>query len=253
MSLAKGLVSIVTPAFNSAKLIGATIESAIAQTYADWEMIVVMDSGTKDNTAEVVLNYARKDPRIRLIEIIDARGISLSRNRALSEARGQYIAFLDSDDIWLPAKLEEQIKFMKHNAYAFACAGYRRINVDHSEEGKLILPPQRQTYGDVLKNNLIACPTVLIDQIQTGPLVMAEFSHEDYILWLDILKRGFDCGGLRMDLARYRIVPNSRSMNVNRSGSRWKVYRKFEGLGIFMASYCFAVYAFTALWKRLRF
>jgi teichuronic acid biosynthesis glycosyltransferase TuaG len=253
MSLVPGLVSIVTPAFNSAKLIGATIESVLSQTYSSWEMIIVMDTGTKDNTAEVVRGYITKDSRIRLIEIKDARGISLSRNRALKEARGQYIAFLDSDDIWLPLKLEKQIDFMEKKGFAFSCAGYRRINVDHTVVGKQILPPKKQTYFDVLQNNLISCPTVLIDQSKTGPLVMAEFSHEDYILWLDILKRGFDCGGLQEDLARYRIVPNSRSMNVNRSGSRWKVYRQFERLGVIMAAYCFLIYAITALWKRVRF
>lgn len=251
--LEAGRVSIITPAFNSAKLIGETIESVIAQTYQNWEMLIVIDQGTQDNTADVVRKYSQTNPQIRLLEIKNQRGISLSRNLALREASGQYVAFLDSDDLWLPLKLERQLAVMRESKAAFSCAGYRRINLENTKLGQLILPPERQNYFSVLGNNLISCPTVVIDQIKTGPLTMAEFAHEDYILWLSILRRGFECVGVQEDLARYRIVPNSRSMNVNRSGSRWQVYREFEKLSVIKSAFHFAVYAVTAITKRIQF
>jgi teichuronic acid biosynthesis glycosyltransferase TuaG len=248
-----GLVSIVTPAFNSAALIGETIESVIRQTYSHWEMWIVIDAGTRDNTAQVVQSYAAKDPRICLLEIKDGRGISLSRNRALSSARGEFVAFLDSDDLWLPEKLEKQVQFMQETGATFSCGGYRKISQDGSRTGHLRLPPSVQTYQDLLGNNLISCPTAMFNQTQLGKFQMREHAHEDYILWLDIIKKAGRCLGIQEDLARYRVVENSRSMNVNRSGSRWKVYRHFQGLGLIPSVFYFAKYAVTALKKRASF
>ncbi len=248
-----GLVSIITPAFNSALLIGATIESVQKQTYLNWEMWIVLDTGTKDNTSEVVRKYSDRDPRIHLVEIKDGRGISLARNRALLLAKGEFIAFLDSDDLWLPQKLEKQVRFMRENNALFSCGGYRKISQDGSKEGYLRLPPKIQTYSDILANNLISCPTAMFNQAKLGKFQMKETPHEDYILWLEIIKKAEKCFGLQEDLARYRVVENSRSMNVNRSGSRWNVYRQFEGLGVMASAYYFARYAVTALLKRSSF
>lgn len=248
-----GLVSIVTPAFNSAALIGETIESVMKQSYPQWEMWIVIDSGTKDNTAEVVQSYIKKDSRIRLVEIKDARGISLSRNKALSLAKGEYIAFLDSDDLWLHHKLEKQVQFMKENSASFSCGGYRKITQDGSKTGHLRLPPHVQTYTDILGNNLISCPTAMFSQKILGKFQMKEHAHEDYILWLEIIKKAGKCYGIQDDLARYRVVENSRSMSVNRSGSRWKVYRQHEKLSFFLSLYYFTRYASSAIQKRITF
>lgn len=247
------LVSVITPAFNSAKLISETIQSVQNQTYPNWELIVVIDRGTTDNTEEIVSLFSQKDPRVKLTKISDGRGISLSRNRALTQAAGEWISFLDSDDLWLPEKLERQITFMKIMKSDFSCAGYRKISQDGKSLGKLRLPPLQQTYADLLGNNLISCPTVMYSQLKLGQFMMEEHAHEDYILWLEIIKKAKICHGLQEDLARYRIVENSRSMNVNRSGSRWKVYRKFEKLSVWKSTFFFSKYAITAMLKRLFF
>ncbi len=251
--IADNLVSIVTPAYNSVLLIGKTIESVLCQSYPSWELIIVIDAGTKDNTAELVKRYCQADSRIKLIEINDKRGISLSRNAALSAARGEWIAFLDSDDLWLPYKLEKQLLFMKEKEATFSCTGYRKISQNEEQTGELRLPPEEQSYTDILGNNLISCPTVMFNQKHLGTFKMLEHPHEDYILWLEIIKKAKICFGLQEDLARYRIVVNSRSMNVNRSGSRWIVLRKIEKLSFIKSCYYFGKYAVTAIWKRLAF
>ncbi len=248
-----GLVSIITPVFNSAKTIAETIASVQMQTYTKWEILIVMDAGTRDNTAEIVNLAVSKDPRIRFFEIKDCRGVSLSRNLALREAQGQFVAFLDSDDLWLAEKLEKQVAAMTSNSATFSCGGYRKINEDGSRIGKLRLPPPLQSYKSLLRNNLVACPTAMFDQKALGRFQLAEHAHEDYILWLDIIKKSGSCLGIQADMARYRIVENSRSMSVNRSGSRWKVYRNFEGLGVWDSTVNFFIYGFTALGKRFQF
>ena len=249
-SMESGLVSIITPAFNSSQLIGQTIESVLGQTYLNWEMLIVLDSGTTDNTAEIVGNYGKRDSRIKLFEIKDQRGISLSRNLALSKAQGEFVAFLDSDDLWLPEKLQKQIEFMIENHYAFSCTGYRKVSQDGLRSGKLRLPPSVQSYSDILANNLICCPTVVFNQKILGSFKMAEHPHEDFILWLNIVRKAESCHGLQRDLARYRVVENSRSMTVNRPASRWTVYRNFEKLGLLDATFYFIRYAISALKKR---
>ena len=248
-----GLVSIVTPAYNSAKFIGETIESVLHQTYPHWEMWIVIDSGTKDNTAEIVENYIHRDSRIHLFLIKDGKGVSLARNKALSLAKGEFIAFLDSDDLWLPEKLEKQLEFMRKTGAHFSCGGYRKINQDGSKVGRLRLPPPLQVESDILGNNLISCPTALFSQKALGSFQMKETAHEDFILWLEIIRKAGPCYGIREDLARYRVVENSRSMNVNRSGSRWAIYRNIMGLGVFQSCYYFAKYAISAVWKRVWF
>lgn len=249
----KDLVSIITPVFNSAKTIAETMASVQAQTYPNWELLIVMDSGTNDNTSEIVRSAAINDPRIRFFEVKNGRGISMSRNLALQEAQGQFVAFLDSDDWWIPTKLEKQIAIMRASSASFSCGGYRKISEDGHFVGRLRLPPPIQTYRSLLSNNLISCPTTMYDQIALGKFQMAEHPHEDYIFWLAIIKKAGTCLGIQEDMARYRISDNSRSMNVNRPTSRWKVLRQFENLDFVRSCYYFLYYSVTALIKRMSF
>jgi len=247
------LVSIITPAYNSAAFIGDTIRSVQNQTYNNWEHLIVIDQGTTDDTANIVRSFMNKDPRIRLIEIKNQKGISLSRNKAIQSSQGEWLAFLDSDDLWLPDKLKLQIAFMQKTKANFSCTGYRKISEDGKITGRLRQPPEKQSYQSLLLNNLISCPTVMYNQKVLGQFFLKEHAHEDYLLWLDIIKKSKICFGLPEDLARYRVVENSRSMNVNRSGSRWVVYRKFENLNFLSSCYYFTRYAITAVGKRLFF
>ncbi|MBS1970410.1 MAG: glycosyltransferase family 2 protein [Bdellovibrionales bacterium] len=252
--LTPNLVSIVTPAYNSAATMEATIQSVLSQTHQSWELLVVIDQGTKDATPDIVLNYSATDPRIRLLKVPQGKGLALSRNYALSQARGQYVAFLDSDDVWLPEKLEKQLEHLKKNNGAFATHRYRRMSFDEKTVGHLLNVPAKITYKDLLVNNVIGCLTVLVDQSQTGPLQFEETKHEDFLLWLSLLKRGFDCYGLQEDLARYRIVPSSRSANkFEMAAVRWKILRKHERLNVFSSLYYLSGYVATSLNKYKQF
>ena len=120
------LVSIITPAYNAAEYIVETIESVLAQTYPKWEMLIVNDC-SKDNTVEIVQSYAAKDNRIKLINLKQNSGAAVARNTAIQNAKGRYIAFLDSDDIWKKEKLQKQIEFMQQNGYAFTFTAYEHF------------------------------------------------------------------------------------------------------------------------------
>lgn len=248
------LVSIITPGYNSAKWIAACIDSVKAQTYSNWEQLIVVDIGTTDDTEQIVNSYIEKDARIRFIKITDQKGLALSRNKAIREAKGSLIAFLDSDDLWMPTKLEKQVQFMQENKFAMTCTGFRRVSEDLSSIGIYRRPFQNVEYWSILANNRIACLTVMIDIRQTGPIQFKETIHEDFLLWLTILKKGFRCGGLDLDLARYRIVQTSRSSNkLKMAKVRWRILRVEEKLSFFSSLYYLFTYAYTSILKYRKF
>lgn len=253
-SLKSGLVSIVSPGYNSAKFYPDVIKSVLAQTYANWELLVVIDEGTKDNTEELISDWNKKDPRIKLVKVPQGRGLALARNYAMSIAEGQYIAFLDSDDMWMPRKLELQIDFMKKNGLVISCTSFRRISEDLAKTGHVISVPEQIDYETLLVNNVMGCLTVMIDQSVTGLLKFQETKHEDYLLWLSIIKKGHKGGGMNEDLARYRIVKNSRSANkFEMIAYRWKILTEFEGISSVGAMKYLALYGVTSLRKYARF
>ncbi|WP_299615521.1 glycosyltransferase family 2 protein [Pelagibius sp.] len=245
------LVSVITAAFNAETFIAETIASVQAQTLSDWEMLVA-DDGSSDRTAEIVEAIAGDDPRVKLIRLPQNGGVAAARNAALAEARGRFIAFIDSDDLWQPAKLERQTAFMNAHQAAMSYTAYRRINEDGSRIGRLVGVPETLTYDQLLKNTAIATVTGMVDTGKTGPIRMTQARRDDYILWLSILKRGFRAHGLREDLARYRVVRGSLSSKPKRSAAWvWNVYRRIEKLGPLRASWCLAHYGARAVLKRL--
>lgn len=245
------LVSVITAAFNAETFIAETIASVQAQTLGDWEMLVA-DDGSTDRTAEIVEAIAQEDPRVKLIRLPQNGGVAAARNAALARARGRFIAFLDSDDLWQPAKLERQTAFMDAHQAAMSYTAYRRINEDGSQIGRLVGVPESLTYDQLLKNTAIATVTGMVDTRKTGPIRMTQARRDDYILWLSILKRGFRAHGLREDLARYRVVRGSLSSKPKRSAAWvWNVYRRIEKLGPLRASWCLAHYGARAVLKRL--
>ncbi|WP_137890906.1 glycosyltransferase family 2 protein [Ramlibacter sp. 2FC] len=248
------LVSIITPAYRAASYVSATIESVLAQSYPHWEMLIA-DDCSPDDTRAVIADWARRDPRIRLIALPVNSGPAGARNAALSEARGRWIAFLDSDDLWLPDKLERSIAFAERHGAALTYTGYRRINVDGARTGHFIQVPPRLTYRRLLGNTAIATSTVLIDRRQTGEIRMAtHVYYDDFVCWLGILKRGLTARGLNEDLMRYRVLPRSVSRNKLRSASKvWKIYRATERLGRLAASWHFLNYAGRAMLKYRKF
>ena len=244
------LVSIITPSYNSAKFIKQCIESVIAQTYTNWEMLIV-DDYSADNSLQILKKY--NDKRIQLIELDKNVGASESRNVAIRKAKGKYIAFLDSDDLWEPQKLEKQISFMETEDIAFSFSTYQPMSDDESKLYSIIHAPKIVTYSSYLKKTIIGCLTVVIDREKTGGFEMPNIrSSHDMALWLLIMRRGFDAYGLDENLARYRIVSTSNTANKWRAAKDvWMVYRQFEKLSFFYSIWCFLNYAFNAIIKRI--
>ena len=185
--MTRDLVSIVTPAYKAAAYVSETIRSVQAQTHDAWEMLIVED-GSPDDTWKVVETHAAADPRVKLIRQANA-GPAMARQKALDHATGRYIAFLDSDDLWLPEKLERQIAFMQARSSAFSFTAFRRITADGGSTGRLIAVPSEMSYRRLLGNTAIATSTVLIDREKTGPLRMTKTYYDDFVLWLGLSRR----------------------------------------------------------------
>ena len=236
-------ISIIVPVFNSAQYVSETVNSIIAQTHQNWEAIVVDDCST-DSSPEILAKIAKTDSRIRIIHHVSNLGVSKARNTGLDAARGSIIAFLDSDDIWLPEKLESQLTFMKENNYGFTFSSFRRMTADGMKTGVLRPAPANLNYYNLLKNTAIATSTVVIDRRKTGDFRMPSIKSEDFATWLSILKRGIIAYGLNIDLMRYRLSPQSLSRNKLRSAQWiWRVYREAEQLSLPLAAFYFSNYA----------
>jgi len=229
------LVSIITPSYNTAKFINETIESVQKQTYLNWEMIIV-DDCSLDNTDAVVERYL-DDKRIKYLKNKKNCGAAICRNKALREAKGRWVAFLDSDDIWLPSKLEKQIRFMEANNYQFSYTDYEEIN----EEGKLlgvrITGPQKITKYGMYNYCWPGCLTVMYERKTIGLVQIKDIKkNNDYAMWLSICKKA-DCYLLKKALAKYRKRKNSISRHSIRTMVNWhyKIWREVEEKGTIVA------------------
>lgn len=247
------LVSIVTPAWRASKIVADTIESVLAQGYEKWELLVV-DDCSPDDTFEIVSAYAGRDARIRALRNPANSGPALTRNTGLAAARGRWIAFLDSDDVWLPNKLERTIAHAKTNKSAITFTGFRRMDADGQNVGRYIDVPDRVTYGNLLGNTVIATSTVLIDRQIVGDFRMKKVFYDDLACWLDILRDDRTAYGLNEDLMRYRVMNASVSRNKFRSAREvWKTFRTVENLSLISSSYHFARYAVNGIRKYRKF
>lgn len=240
-------VSIVTPTYNSHQFIDETIDSVVNQTFPDWELILV-DDGSSDSTVEIIKRWQDKDSRIRLLTNEQNLGPGPSRNRAVENSRGRYIAYLDSDDVWLPAKLETQLDHLKKHGATFSFTSYELVDEQSRLLGRQVTAPQALSYDDLLKNTVIGCLTVMIDSSKSPPLVMPSIpSRQPLVLWLKILKETGPAVGLDEILARYRVRAGSISSNKIQAAKQvWRVYREYERLPFPTALSYFVSYAFRA-------
>ncbi len=245
------LVSVITPLYNGEQFIESTIESVVNQTYDNWEMIIVDDVST-DNSVEIVEEIAKNDTRIKLYKSEVNGGAAVARNKALQHAKGRMIAFLDSDDIWLPSKLEIQVKFMLENNYPISFTSYEVMNEKLESTGTTIKSVESIDYYGYLKNTIIGMSTSIIDKKIVGDFEFFNIrTRQDTYLWLTLLKRGFKAYGIGNILAYYRVHSNSISSNKVKAAKRvWYMYYKMEKLGFFRSSYYFGHYAFNAVKKR---
>lgn len=239
----KGLVSIITPLYNSEPFVLEAIESVQRQSYPLWELIVVNDC-SGDSSVKIVESLIQSDSRVKLINLDNNSGPSVARNIAIEAANGQYIAFLDSDDIWQDCFLEKMLYFMQKNQYEFVFSAYQRMTVS----GKFIAifgVPEKVTYSSLLKTCVISCLTAMYDAEKIGKRYFQTSSkREDFLYWLQILKDVEYAYGLNESLAYYRFYSGSSSSNkATMAKETWKLYRNIEGLGFFRSLYYFVNYA----------
>lgn len=248
----KPLVTIITPCYNSAGFIVPTINSVIAQTYQNWELIVIDDQST-DETCAIVETFTAKHSNIKLIKLTKNAGVANARNIGIAEATGKYIAFLDSDDIWLKEKLSVQVAYMEKDNLPISFCAYNKINEAGDIISKKIGVPFKIGYDKLLWHNLIIFSTSMVLKSELGTIKFKKVGHEDWLFWLELLKKCQFACGIDEQLVLYRIRKNSISANKLRSaGYTWKLMRQSEKLGLFKSIYLFSKYAVVTSLKFLK-
>ncbi len=247
------LVSVIMPAYNAASYLREAISSVISQSVTDWELFVI-DDGSSDNSRDIAAEFAQSDPRIQLVVNEKNMGVAKTRNRGIEMSKGQYIAFLDSDDVWHPEKLEHQLdRIAGMNADICYCS-YAIIGADGNKVRADYLVPDEARFEDILKENFIQCSAMLIrSDIVKGIMFNTAFYHEDYILGLDMLREGNKAVGCTDILLDWRYIENSRSFDKKKSArNRWRIYRDYLKLPLYRAIYLFMCYTVAGLKKYMR-
>ncbi len=248
-------VSIVVPVYHAEKYIEATMDCVRAQTYTDWELILVIDD-PQDPTIEVIRTYIRDKAETRIHLFIQEvnRGAALARNRGVKESHGRFVAYLDADDLWKAEKLEKEVRFMEERDIAFAFTGYEFADENGNGLGTVVHVPEKLVYKDALKNTTIFTSTVMFDtdKIDKSLLEMPNMKSEDTALWWKILRSGFDAYGLNENLVFYRRPAVSLSSNKLIAIKRiWNLYRQAEKLSIPYSCYNFCFWAVRAVLRRV--
>lgn len=237
------------PAYNAEKYIAESIRSVIKQTYQNWELIVADDCST-DDTAEIVNSFS--DVRIHYYKCDKNSGVAQTRNFGISKAAGEWIAFLDSDDLWEPTKLEKQIRFIENSRTAklvFTASAF--INENGDSLGYVLPAPEKVTIKELLKQNVLSCSSILIakEYIVKYPFPSGEVIHEDYVSWLKILDEIDTAYGINEPLLIYRVSSGSKSGNKFKAAKmQWNAYKEY-GLNVVQRAYYMAFYAANGLKK----
>lgn len=244
------MVSIITPLYNSENYISRTIRSVQAQTHKNWEMIIVNDC-SKDNSKDIASSFAIMDKRIKLISLSKNSGAAVARNKAIEMAKGKFIAFLDSDDLWKPQKLEKQLTFMLENDHSFSFTSYEIMNNENIPLRKIIKANKIITYKNMLCRNPIGCLTAMYSVTSLGKVYMPLIrKRQDQGLWLKILREGTLAFGLDESLAIYRVRKDSISSNkMNLIKYQWQLYRDIERLGFIKSIYYLTVVTINKLFR----
>jgi len=246
-----GLVSIIMPSYNTGKYIAESIESVLNQTYKKWELIIVDDNST-DNTDEIVRRYS--DERIIYIKNKENHGAAYSRNLALRKARGKWIAFLDSDDLWEPEKLNHQLAFMLKHNYHFSCTKRGFINEKSERLNKVASSPKKVTKLGMYCYCWPGCLTVIYDSELTGLIQVNETlkKNNDYAMWLKVIKY-CDCYYLDEILAYYRVREGSISHDSIRKliMSHYKLFRNGEKKSVIVSLFLTIINCICGVWKKI--
>ncbi len=247
------LVSIITPVYNAEKYIQATVDSIQRQTYTNWELWLINDRST-DASASIIDAMAEADSRIKVVHFQENKGAAEARNRGLANASGKYIAFIDSDDVWHPEKLEKQLQFMLENHYEFTYTDLALVNEKGDILKESVGVPSSLTYHQLLKNTAIACSTVIINIERIGRFTMPLVRKgQDTATWLKLMREfNLTAYGLNDVLNYYRQVPNSISSNKWSALKRtWNTYYHIEKIPFIKASYYFVCYIWNAIRRRV--
>ncbi|QED39128.1 glycosyltransferase family 2 protein [Antarcticibacterium arcticum] len=240
------LVSVIMPAYNTSNFIAEAIDSVIKQTWAHWELIIIDDVST-DDTVEVVNSFSAKEDRIHLIKNLSNKGPGVARNLGIEKAKGSFIAFLDSDDQWLPYKLETQIGFMQQNDLEMSFSSYYLLKENEEQPFAIVQAPEVLTYRKLLKSNYVGNLTGIYDVAKIGKVFAPEIrKRQDWALWLTILKNKGETRAISRPLAVYRVRKESLSKNKTALiAYNYRIYRNFLNFG-FLKS-CFFMGRF--LWE----
>ena len=242
------LVSVVMPTYNCGKYILESIDSVLAQTITDWELQIVDDCST-DDTQEILKPYLEKYPQIHYYRLSQNGGPAVARTEAIKRAEGKYVAFLDSDDLWLPEKLEKQISFMKNTKSAFSCSAYACMDDEGNSLHYALFPPEKTDYEKCIRlSNPIGNLTAMYDQETLGKFQVPPIKkRNDFALWLQILKKTSYCAGLQEVLGVYRTGrKGSVSSNKLKQGKyHWQLYHDIEQHGVLRSFFELGCWAFV--------
>lgn len=250
-----GLVSVIMPSYNSEHFIAESIKSVQSQTYGDWELLIV-DDCSKDGTVAVAEAAAKDDPRIHVFSNELNSGAACSRNRALREAKGDWVAFLDSDDLWDPDKLERQLAFMRKSGCSFSYTEYETMDEDGKPLGRSYSGPSHITRAGMRRYCWPGCLTVVYDRRKVGLIQIADLKkHNDYAMWLRVIDKT-DCALLPEVLGKYRVRVSSISHGVGFRGQivhLYKLWRMGESMPVPGALYRTFINLLFGAYKKFKY
>jgi len=246
------LVSIITPVYNALRWLPETLAAVHAQTFVNWEHVLV-DDGSTDGSLELLETMARRDSRLRVLRATQNGGPSAARNLAIKAARGRFVAFLDADDLWLPEKLSRSIDWMCSHNYAFVYHDYRHMSQDGTCVGALITGPEELDLRALhIRRGTGGCLSVVVDRAKIPDLCFPtnfHLLHEDFCTWLSIIRQGHNGHRLPADLGRYRLSAHSRSANKFAGVlNTWKIYRQISKLPWLRAASWWLQYVWNCFW-----
>lgn len=246
----KPKISVIMPAYNAEAFVREAIDSVLNQTYDNLELIVIDDCST-DNTFNLISQIGKTDSRIAVYRNEKNQGVAETRNRGFELAQGDYVALLDSDDVWRKEKLEKQLELARQYEPCIVYCSYALMDVAGKSKNKEYIVPEKTNFAHMLEENAIGCSTVMLSKEIVGEYrFIKKYYHEDYVYWLRVLKDGYPAVGLKEVYVDYRVMENSRSGNKLRSAlKRWKIYREFLELSFSQAFVSWIKYVFKGIIK----
>ena len=244
------LVSVIMPVYNSSRFLGSAIDSVLNQTHKNLELLIIDDKST-DNSLAIAEEYAKTDNRIRVIASQVNQGVAKARNQGIADAAGDYIALLDSDDVWCHDKLERQLRLLEEKNAAISYCSYDFIDENDNSIMKPFVMDTETNFRKMLYRNDIGCSTAVVEAglMKAHPFDNSYY-HEDYALWMQLLSLGAKAAGLSDVLTHYRRVSGSRSDNKLRAAKeRWRIYRSGLNMGVLESAAAFVGYAISSVVK----